>query len=91
MTYWTTQKILQNLSNITNVMKQQRERLKNELSKLSNKGNLLRSLQEDKHKLKLIKQINSLNLEINVQLSADTASVAIQEWQTSKKGRTVDA
>ena len=89
MTYWTTQKILQNLSNITNVMKQQRENLKNELSKLSNKGNLLRSLQEDKHKL--IKQINSLNLEINVQLSADTASVAIQEWQTSKKGRTVDA
>ena len=89
MTYWTTQKILQNLSNITNVMKQQREKLKNELSKLSNKGNLLRSLQEDKHKL--IKQINSLNLEINVQLSADTASVAIQEWQTSKKGRTVDA
>ena len=70
-------------------MKQQREKLKNELSKLSNKGNLLRSLQEDKHKL--IKQINSLNLEINVQLSADTASVAIQEWQTSKKGRTVDA
>ena len=89
MTYWTTQKILQNLSNITNVMKQQNENLKNELSKLSNKGNLLRSLQEDKHKL--IKQINSLNLEINVQLSADTASVAIQEWQTSKKGRTVDA
>ena len=89
MKYWTTQKILQNLSNITNVMKQQREKLKNELSKLSNKGNLLRSLQEDKHKL--IKQINSLNLEINVQLSADTASVAIQEWQTSKKGRTVDA
>ena len=89
MTYWTTQKILQNLSNITNVMKRQREKLKNELSKLSNKGNLLRSLQEDKHKL--IKQINSLNLEINVQLSADTASVAIQEWQTSKKGRTVDA
>ena len=89
MTYWTTQKILQNLSNITNVMKQQNEKLKNELSKLSNKGNLLRSLQEDKHKL--IKQINSLNLEINVQLSADTASVAIQEWQTSKKGRTVDA
>ena len=89
MTYWTTQKILQNLSNITNVMKQQREKLKNELSKLSNKGNLLRSLQEDKHKL--IKQINLLNLEINVQLSADTASVAIQEWQTSKKGRTVDA
>ena len=72
-----------------NVMKQQNEKLKNELSKLSNKGNLLRSLQEDKHKL--IKQINSLNLEINVQLSADTASVAIQEWQTSKKGRTVDA
>ena len=70
-------------------MKQQNEKLKNELSKLSNKGNLLRSLQEDKHKL--IKQINSLNLEINVQLSADTASVAIQEWQTSKKGRTVDA
>ena len=89
MTYWTTQKILQNLSNITNVMEQQNENLKNELSKLSNKGNLLRSLQEDKHKL--IKQINSLNLEINVQLSADTASVAIQEWQTSKKGRTVDA
>ena len=89
MTYWTTQKILQNLSNITNVMKQPREKMKNELSKLSNKGNLLRSLQEDKHKL--IKQINSLNLEINVQLSADTASVAIQEWQTSKKGRTVDA
>ena len=89
MTYWTTQKILQNLSNITNVMKQQNEKLKNELSKLSNKGNLLRSLQEDKHKL--IKQINSLNLEINVQLSADTASVAIQEWQTIKKGRTVDA
>ena len=89
MTNWTTQKILQNLSNITNVMKQQNEKLKNELSKLSNKGNLLRSLQEDKHKL--IKQINSLNLEINVQLSADTASVAIQEWQTSKKGRTVDA
>ena len=89
MTYWTTQKILQNLSNITNVMKQQNEKLKNELSKLSNKGNLLRSLQEDKHKL--IKLINSLNLEINVQLSADTASVAIQEWQTSKKGRTVDA
>ena len=89
MTYWTTQKILQNLSNITNVMKQQREKLKNELSKLSNKGNLLGSLQEDKHKL--IKLINSLNLEINVQLSADTASVAIQEWQTSKKGRTVDA
>ena len=89
MTYWTTQKILQNLCNITNVMKQQNEKLKNELSKLSNKGNLLRSLQEDKHKL--IKQINSLNLEINVQLSADTASVAIQEWQTSKKGRTVDA
>ena len=70
-------------------MKQQSEKLKNELSKLSNKGNLLRSLQEDKHKL--IKLINSLNLEINVQLSADTASVAIQEWQTSKKGRTVDA
>ena len=89
MTNWTTQKILQNLSNITNVMKQQNEKLKNELSKLSNKGNLLRSLQEDKHKL--IKLINSLNLEINVQLSADTASVAIQEWQTSKKGRTVDA
>ena len=89
MTYWTTQKILQNLSNITNVMKQQNEKLKNELSKLSNKGNLLRSLQEDKHKL--IKLISSLNLEINVQLSADTASVAIQEWQTSKKGRTVDA
>ena len=89
MTYWTTQKILQNLSNITNVMKQQNEKLKNELSKLSNKGNLLRSLQEDKHKL--IKLINSLNLEINVQLSADTASVAIEEWQTSKKGRTVDA
>ena len=89
MTYWTTQKILQNLSNITNVMKQQNEKLKNELSKLSNKGNLLRSLQEDKHKL--IKLINSLNLEINVQLSADTASVAIREWQTSKKGRTVDA
>ena len=79
MTYWTTQKILQ----------QSKETLKNELSKLSNKGNLLRSLQEDKHKL--IKPINSLNLEINVQLSADTASVAIQEWQTSKKGRTVDA
>ena len=79
MTYWTTQKILQ----------QSKETLKNELSKLSNKGNLLRSLQEDKHKL--IKLINSLNLEINVQLSADTASVAIQEWQTSKKGRTVDA
>ena len=89
MTYWTTQKILQNLSNITNVMKQQNEKLKNELSKLSNKGNLLRSLQEDKHKL--IKQINSLNLATQVQLSADTASVAIQEWQTSKKGRTVDA
>ena len=69
--------------------KRQKTKLKNELSKLSNKGNLLRSLQEDKHKL--IKQINSLNLEINVQLSADTASVAIQEWQTSKKGRTVDA
>ena len=79
MTYWTTQKILQ----------QSKETLKNELSKLSNKGNLLRSLQEDKHKL--IKLINSLNLEINVQLSADTASVAIQEWQTSKKGRMADA